>query len=91
MITMVIVGFNMVLREVIIYLVTWVGYDTRSEQLTRITNWVFIAQFFNTGFLLLLVNANITEHKPKIFTKYFNNTFYDYEPQWYAVVGKMIV
>lgn len=75
----------------IIALISWVGYDTRSEELTRITNWVFMAQFFNTGFLLLLVNANITEHSPKYLTKHFANSFYDYEPQWYANVGKMIV
>jgi len=53
---------------------------------------VFYAQFFNTGLLLTLVNANMTEHKPKFITQFFySGKFRDYEPQWYANVGKMIV
>jgi hypothetical protein len=68
MITFTIIAFNLVLKMVIIKLVTWVGYDTNSESLTKITNWVFIAQFFNTGWLLTLVNSNMTEHDPKFIT-----------------------
>ena len=80
MITVIIIMFNQILTLTIIRLVTWIGYDTRSEELTKITNWVFIAQWFNTGFLLLLVNANMTEHNPAFFTKYFRGPFYDYSP-----------
>jgi hypothetical protein len=46
------------LKELIIRMITWVGEDTHSERLSSITNGVFAAQFFNTGFVLLLVNAN---------------------------------
>ena len=80
MITVIILVFNLILKQTIITMVSWVGYDTRSEELSRITNWVFMAQFFNTGFLLLLVNANMTEHQPEFFTKNFRGTYYDYEP-----------
>ena len=41
-ITGVIVFINMVIREITIALITWIGYDTHSEQLTKITNGVFI-------------------------------------------------
>lgn len=91
MITIAIIVFNLILKQVIIQTVSWVGYSSRSEELTRITNWVFVAQFFNTGFLLLLVNANMTEHQPKFITSNLKGTFYDYEPHWYAQVGKTIV
>lgn len=83
MITIVIILFNVILQQSIISLVSWIGYDTRSQELTKITNWVFMAQYFNTGFLLLLVNANMTEHSPKVITSAFQGPFYDYGQQWY--------
>lgn len=53
---------------------------------------MFIAQFFNTGILLLLVNANMTEHSPKFITQYISSgKFYDYVPMWYQQVGGTIV
>jgi hypothetical protein len=58
------------LKIIIIKGITWVGEDTNSEQLSSITNGVFIAQFFNSGILLLLVNGNISEHPPYSLTKY---------------------
>jgi len=51
----------MVIREITISMITWIGYDTHSEQLTKITNGVFIGQFFNTAILLLLVYANFAD------------------------------
>lgn len=51
-----------------------------------------MAQFFNTGILLLLVNANMSEHKPKMFTSMISSgMYYDYMPYWYHEVGNKIV
>lgn len=86
-IAFVIIAINLVLRFVIIKLITWVGEDTNSEQLGSITNGVFMAQFFNTGILLLLVNGNLTEHEPKFITQFVNGVYYDYMPDWYQEVG----
>lgn len=58
-IPMLIIAVNIFLKTVIIKLILSVGYDTQSKELTEITNGVFYAQFFNTGFLLLIVNANL--------------------------------
>lgn len=90
-IAFIIIAVNTILRLVIIALITWVGEDTNSEQLGSITNGVFYAQFFNTGLLLLLVNANMTEHEPKAITKYIKGTYYDYFPAWYSDVGMKIL
>ena len=87
----IIIAVNLILKAVIIALIQWIREDTVSQQLASITNGVFIAQFFNTGFLLLLVNANITEHEPSQVTKYFKGPFYDYMPRWYSEVGMKIV
>lgn len=60
--------------------------------LSQITNGVFIAQFLNTGFVLLLVNANMTEHSPKFITRYIQSgQFRDYVPLWYSEVGGKIL
>ena len=52
----------------------------------------FIAQFFNTGILLLLANGNLSEHQPKLATKYLLSIgkYYDYDPKWFSEVGKLI-
>jgi len=68
LITVTIIAVNLILKTTIVFLVKWVGEDSQSQQLTSITNGVFYAQFFNTGLLLTLVNANMTEHKPKFIT-----------------------
>jgi hypothetical protein len=56
-----IVAINYILRVFIIKLIIYIGKDTESEQTRLITNGVFIVQFFNTGLLLLAVNANLKE------------------------------
>jgi len=89
-ITLIIIIFNTILKLVIINAITWVGEDTYSERLASITNGVFVAQFFNTGLLLTLVNANITEHSPKFVTQFFSGEHYDYGPDWYDQVGSKI-
>ena len=72
-------------------MITWISEDTVSGQLASITNGVFYAQFFNTGILLLLVNANMTQYGPKAITKHIKSTYHDYGPEWYADVGGKIV
>ena len=51
---------------------------------------MFLAQFFNTGFLILLVNANLEETLPEL-GGIFNGLFNDYTPEWYNSVGYVIV
>jgi hypothetical protein len=90
-ISFLIIAINLILKKVIIKLITWVGEDTLSEQIASITNGVFYALFFNTGILITLVNANLTEHSPKFITKYLKGMYYDFSPAWYQNVGEKIV
>lgn len=89
-ISVLIVIINYILRIVIIKLTFSIRQDTQSERLAATTNGVFIAQFFNTGFVLTLVNANMSEHSPTWLTALVANKFYDYGPQWYPEVGLLI-
>ena len=82
-ISFIIIGVNVVLKLLIIELSIWVGEDTQSEQKASIVNNVFYAQFFNTGFLLLIVNGNLTEHQPKWLTQYMKGPYTDYNTEWY--------
>jgi hypothetical protein len=45
--TNVITGFvvvvNTILSELTIRMITWIGYDTHSEMMTKITNGIFVA------------------------------------------------
>lgn len=86
----VIIVINMILKDITIRLITWIGYDTFSELMTKITNGVFIALFFNTGILLLLVQANFGEVSTFLGT-IFSGVFYDYTPGWYGLVGETLV
>jgi predicted membrane-bound dolichyl-phosphate-mannose-protein mannosyltransferase len=79
-IAVMIIVINTILKILTIGLITWVGEDTQSEKLSSITNGVFAAQFFNTGFVLLLVNANLKEHNIKV----LDGPYYDYVPDWYG-------
>ena len=85
-----IITINTILKTVTVMLITWVGYDTYSELMTRIINGVFIVLFFNTGILLLLVNANLSDVSG-LLSNIFDGRFYDYSPQWYVSVGDKLV
>ena len=55
------VGVNYFLRVFCIALVDWIGYDTETVRLEKTTTVTFTLQFFNTAFLLLLINTNWSE------------------------------
>lgn len=55
----IIIIINTILRMIIIAIIDKVGLDTQSKEMVFVTNAVFLATIFNTGFLLLIVNANL--------------------------------
>ena len=56
-----IIIINTVIRMIVIKIIQLVGVDTESSQMKYTTDAVFVCQFFNTGFLLMLCNANLKE------------------------------
>jgi len=85
-----VIGIDVILRLTAIELFTWVGYDTYSELMTKIVNGVFLVLFFNTGVILVLVQANLSDVSDGL-SNVFDGPFYDYSPKWYATVGATIV
>lgn len=89
-ITVFIVVINVALKMTTISLVSWIGYDTYSELMTKITNGVFIVLFFNTGLLMTLASANLADVSGFL-AKFFDGEHYDYSPAWYQSVGYLLV
>lgn len=89
-ITIFVVVVNTILTTLTVKLIEWIGYDTHSEKMTKITNGIFVAQFFNTGLIYLLVYANFEETLPFL-GGIFKGPYYDYEPGWYRQVGGALI
>ena len=49
---------NYGIKDIMMRLIKYMGCDSESQQATFITIFIFICQYFNTGFLILLSNAN---------------------------------
>lgn len=82
--------FNVLLRYLVIYAVTWIGYETQTEQLQKVTIVTFACQFFNTAFLLLLVNADLSEQPIPTFG--FNKgSFGDFNSQFFKTIGNTLI
>ena len=89
-ISFIVIAINIILKFTILYMVIAIGEETASQQKATVTRGVFLAQFANTGFVILLVNANLTEHFPKEITMHFKGPYYDYMPMWFIDVGLKI-
>lgn len=49
------------IRVVTTAIITRIGYESRSVELDQTTVVTFVAQFFNTAFVPMIANANVTE------------------------------
>ena len=58
--------------------------------MTRIINGVIIVLFFNTGILICLTNANLSEISSTL-GFVFGGVYYDYSPLWYAKPGNLLL
>jgi len=57
----IITGVNYLVRTIMIMLITWIGYSSETVLLAKITSFTFFMLFFNTAFLLMMVNADMAE------------------------------
>lgn len=83
------IGINYILRTICIMLVDWIGYSTETIRLSKTTNVTFIVQFFNSAFLLLMVNANMSEQPITFWLT--TGALPDFNSAWFRSVGDIIV
>ena len=85
----IIIGFNYILTQACIAAVNWVGYSTETKRLSESTTVTWAVQFFNTGIILLLVNANMSDQPITFWLT--NGTFSDFNAAWFKTVGNILV
>ena len=68
LISFLIIFINMILKNCVVAMVVWVGDESVSKQRSLMVKAIFFTQFINTSILLLIANANLTEHQPKFLT-----------------------
>lgn len=83
-----IIGINYVLRLIVISVIMWVRCSTESTQMVYITDMVFVCQLFNTGFLLMLCNANMKQQGSFLFR---HGKIPDFNTIWFTQLGEIIV
>ena len=89
MLSYLIIIFNYILRTICIMLVDWVRFPTETQRLSETTSVTFFVQFFNSGILLLLVNADLSE-------QWFafgltGGSMSDFNGMWFKTVGNVLV
>ena len=89
MTTVVIVLIDQMLIFLNIYLVERIGFGTRETIVRTICMSIFYSQYFNTGLLLLISNANL-EYSALSFTQ-LQGRYADFDNRWYKDLGPQIV
>jgi len=84
-----IIIINTVIRMIVIKIIALVGIDTESSQMKYTTDAVFVCIFFNTGFLLMLCNANLSEQSSLL--SMFNGSDSDFNQNWFNSIGDTVV
>lgn len=84
-----IIIINIILKMIMLVLVKWIGYHTESEQTSAIMYSIFVTQFFNTGILLILTNANTID--AGLFFLPFKGMYNDLNAQWYDDIGASFI
>ena len=51
---------NFIFRKLLIAIITWIGYSTRTYQMMRIKSGIFVVSFFNFAIIILLSSATFT-------------------------------
>jgi hypothetical protein len=69
-------------------LVNWIGYKTETARNRGVMIGVFVAQFFNTAILLILVNANIPDSGIPFYL--FNREYSDFTGPWFSDIGSAL-
>ena len=83
------IGINYILRTICIMVIDCIRYSTETERLSKTTTVTFITQYFNSAFLLLMVNADLSEQP--ISFGLTTGQLPDFNSAWFRSVGDIIV
>ena len=80
----------MIIRSLCIYMIKKVGYHTETAEITAIFISIFVATFFNTGILLLLADADLSEITWLSWLP-LRGPFPDLTEQWYIIIAPSMI
>lgn len=65
LIPIIVIGLNVAIKMITILLVKWIGYETKSQEISKIQSSVFLLTFWNSAISILLINTNFGDpNKP---------------------------
>jgi hypothetical protein len=83
---------NILIRTLCIFLITRIGYWTVTAEISAVMVSIYITTFFNTGILLLLADANLSQI---VWLSWFpavqNGPFPDLTEEWYIVIAPSLI
>ena len=86
-----IVLVNVLLRMLVIWMVKKVGYADRTQETQNIMMLVFLIQFFNTGPLLILINADLQYSGIPLLRLITSGYYTDFSVRWYKDVSNTLI
>lgn len=88
-----IIAFNYILREVGIKLIGMLHLPNEGKQSNAVMLLIFFVTFINTGFVVVLASASFTEFDTEdTFASIFNKRgFTDFSVDWYSLTGVMLI
>jgi hypothetical protein len=79
---------NLIMQFIFRALASFEKHRNATSELSSRVMKIFIAQFLNTGIIILIVNTRFTR-KPIV--EFLNGTFDDFIPEWYLNVGTTLL
>jgi len=65
LIPIIVIALNVAIKTITILLVKWIGYETKSQEISKIQSIVFLLTFWNSAISILLINTNFGDpNKP---------------------------
>jgi hypothetical protein len=91
-VTVVITVVNILIRTLCIFLITRIGYWTVTAEISAVAVSVYVTTFFNTGILLLLADANLSQVVWLSWIPFVQNgPFPDLTEEWYIVIAPSLI
>ena len=81
---------NIIIREVMIVLINYIGYHTESEGTSAVMTSVFVSSLINTGVILLFTNADM-QYSVLSWIPFVPKQYSDFNRGWYVDIGASLV
>lgn len=78
---------NIIIRTINIQLISFIGYQTKSEQVSMVMRSIFVDTLINTGIIVLMTNANFQDAPWPLNYIPIRGQFPDLNDNWYESIA----